>query len=106
MTCPYGRSYNPVPQVRTLFDSHFGNRLQGPSTFPLISLPRHRYNRTTQVIYKITAFFDNLTRSQLLAICQLLSPTNKAKAKTFVRRFAVVRERRRNRLGRHANSNV
>jgi len=39
----------------------------------------------TQVIYKITAFFDNLTRAQPLA-----SPTNKAKTKTFAQRFAVV----------------
>jgi len=43
----------------------------------------------------ITAFFDNLIKAQLLATVfttyvQLLSPTNKTKAKTFVRRFAVV----------------
>jgi hypothetical protein len=56
------------PPVRALYVSHFGNRLQDPSTFPLISFPRSRYYRTTQVIYKITAFFDNLTRAQLLAV--------------------------------------
>jgi hypothetical protein len=56
--------------VRALYVSHFGNRLQGPSTFPLISFPRSRYYRTTKVIFeiKVTAFFDNLTRAQLLAI--------------------------------------
>jgi len=54
--------------ARALYVSHFGNRLQGPSTFPLISFSRSRYYRTTQVIYKITEFFDNLTGAQLLAI--------------------------------------
>jgi hypothetical protein len=40
----------------------------GPIHFPLDLIPSLRYYRTTQVIYKITAFFDNLTRTQLLAI--------------------------------------
>jgi len=54
--------------ARALYVSHFGNRLHDPSTFSLISSPLHRYYRATQVIYKITLFFDNLTRAQLLAM--------------------------------------
>jgi hypothetical protein len=53
-------------KVRAPYVSHFGNRLQGPSTFLLISLRRPRYYGEIQVIYKITAFFDNLTRAQPL----------------------------------------
>jgi hypothetical protein len=61
-------SRHQAHKIRALYVSHFGKCLQGPSTFPLIPSPRPRYYRTTQVIYKITAFFDNLTRAQLLAI--------------------------------------
>jgi hypothetical protein len=61
---------------------------------------------TTQVIYKITALFDNLTRAQLFAICQLLSPTNQTKAKTFVRALCCFTESSLNRPDRHANPNV
>ena len=63
---------------------------RGPIHFPLDLIPSYRYNKTAQVIYKITAVFDNLTRAQLLAIAHLLSPANQTKAKTFVRRFAIV----------------
>jgi len=40
----------------------------GPIHFLFDLTPSPRYYRTTQVIYKITAFFDNLTRALLLAI--------------------------------------
>jgi|SRR5579863_5541621 len=42
----------------------------GPIHFPLDLVPSPRYYITTQVIFeiKMTAFFDNLTRAQLLAI--------------------------------------
>jgi len=74
----------PTKFARLTFPNS-GIVFRGPSTFPLISFPRLRYYMRTQVIYKITAFFDNLTRAQPLA-----SPTNKAKTKTFAQRFAVV----------------
>jgi hypothetical protein len=84
----------------------FRESSSGPIHFSLDLIPRQRYNMTTLVIYKITKFFDNLTRAQLLAICQLLSQTNQTKAKTFVRRVCCRPERNRDRPDRHANPNV
>ena len=82
--------------VHALYVSHFGNRLQGPSTFPLISVPRLRYYRASKVIYKITAFFDNLTRAQRLAIpnCESDQPDE---GETLRPAFCCCSERRRNR---------
>jgi hypothetical protein len=43
----------------------------GPIHFPLDLIPSPRYNIATQVIYKITAFFDNLTEGAAVSHCGL-----------------------------------
>jgi hypothetical protein len=77
----------------------FRESSSGTIHFPLDLAPSPRYYRTTQVIYKITTFFDNLTRAQLwpFPTAELDQPDE---AKTFVWRFAVVQNVRRNRLRR------
>jgi hypothetical protein len=109
---PYseGDSRRSSCAIRPTQFAHFTFPISGtvfrPIHFSLDLVPSPGYYIKTPLIYKITAFFDNLTRAQLLAICQLLSPTSKTKAKTFVRRFAGCAERRRNRPERRANPNV
>jgi hypothetical protein len=86
--------------------SHFGNRLQGPFTFPLLSFPRTRYYRTTQVIYKITAFFDNLTRVQPLANLPTAESDQQDEAENPPSGALLLSKRKRNRPHRHVNPNV
>ena len=63
-----GRLPPPRPHSSRTLRFPFREPSSGPIHFPLDLIPSPRYYGTTQVIYKITAFFDNLTRSQLLAI--------------------------------------
>jgi len=58
----------PIPHGSRTLPFPVREPSSGPIHFPLDLISSARYYRATQVIYKITAFFDNLTRAQLLAI--------------------------------------
>jgi hypothetical protein len=78
--------------------AHFTFNISGTvfrsTHFPLDLIPSLRYNMTIRVIFEITAFFDNLTRAQLLAIADGWVRPNKTKAKNLCPAFCCRRRHR------------